>query len=93
MHGKFLVNAHDEKQEERRMPANLRRGIELMELAQALRLATLQHPNVVFFNVAFRDRQQSTLTLPRSPSVHLSRELSRSYGAITWTEYHADKER
>jgi hypothetical protein len=27
------MNAHDEKQEERRMLANLRRGIELTELA------------------------------------------------------------
>jgi hypothetical protein len=42
---RFPVNAHDEKQEERRMAANLCRGIELTELALALRLATLQQQN------------------------------------------------
>jgi hypothetical protein len=45
------------------MLANLRRGIELTELALALRLATLQHPNVVLFNVAFRDSPQKTFAL------------------------------
>jgi hypothetical protein len=39
------VNAHDGTQEERRMAVNLRRGIELTELALALRLATLQQQN------------------------------------------------
>lgn len=57
------MNTHDEKQEERRMPANLCRGIELMELALALRLDRLQHPNVAFFNVAFRDSPQKTFAL------------------------------
>lgn len=45
------------------MPANLHRGIELTELALALRLATLQHPNVAFFNGAFRDSPQKTFSL------------------------------
>lgn len=58
------MNAHDEKQEERRILANLRRGIELTELALASRLATLQHPNVAFFNVAFPDSPQKTCALP-----------------------------
>jgi hypothetical protein len=57
------VNAHNEKQEERRMPANLRRDIELTELVLGVRLATQQHWNVVLFNVAFRNRPQKTLAL------------------------------
>jgi len=57
------VNAHDEKPEERRIPANLRRGIELTELALALHLVTFQHPSVAFFNVGFLDRAQKTCAL------------------------------
>lgn len=59
------MNAH-EKQEERQMPAHLHRGIELTESAPALRLATLQHPNVAFFNGAFRDSPQKTVALLRA---------------------------
>lgn len=57
------MNAHDEKREERRIPANLRRGIEPTELALALHLVTFQHPNVAFFNVGFLDSPQKTCAL------------------------------
>jgi hypothetical protein len=57
------VNAQDEKQEEKRMLATLRRGVELMEMTLAGHLTTLQHPNVTLFNVAFRDSPQKTFTL------------------------------
>lgn len=39
------MSGHDEKQEERRMAANLFRGIELTKLALALRLATMRQQN------------------------------------------------
>lgn len=39
------MNPHDDKQEERRIAANLQRGIELTELALALRLAVLRQQN------------------------------------------------
>jgi hypothetical protein len=58
------VNPHDEKQEERRMPANLCRDSELMDLALAVRLVTLPHLNVAFFNVAFRDSPKKAFALP-----------------------------
>lgn len=39
------MNTQDEKKEEERMVANLRRGIELTELALALRLAAMRQDN------------------------------------------------
>ena len=39
------MNTQDEKKEEERMVANLRRGIELTELALAVRLAAMRQDN------------------------------------------------
>jgi len=39
------VSLQDEKQEENRIAANLRRGIELTEVALALRLAAMRQEN------------------------------------------------
>jgi len=39
------VSTQDEKQEEKRIAANLRRGIELTEVALALRLAAMRQEN------------------------------------------------
>lgn len=39
------MRPHDDKAEQERMAANLRRGIELTELALALRLATMRQRN------------------------------------------------
>ena len=39
------MSTQDEKQEEKRIAANLRRGIELTEVALALRLAAMRQEN------------------------------------------------
>ena len=42
---KLLMRSQDDQSERERMSANLRRGLELTELALALRLAALQQQN------------------------------------------------
>ncbi len=58
------MNAQDKKQDERRMQANLRRGIEPTEFGANLTFRTLQRPNTAFFDVAFGDSPQKTFALP-----------------------------
>lgn len=42
---KLLMRSQDDQREQERMSANLRRGLELTELALALRLAALRQQN------------------------------------------------